>query len=67
MIADQSRRKAIMDAALNLAEELDVARIEFLRSVIRSAGRHAQQGVRPPLMSRYSAALRIAQDRGGGA
>jgi hypothetical protein len=38
VIADQSRRKAIIDAALNLAEELNIARIEFLRSVIRSAG-----------------------------
>jgi hypothetical protein len=27
-----------LDAALNLAEELNTARIEFLRSVIRSAG-----------------------------
>ena len=38
VIADQSRRKAIIDAALNLAEELNIARIEFSRSVIRSAG-----------------------------
>ncbi|MGO9030409.1 hypothetical protein [Mycobacterium sp.] len=38
VIADQSRRKTIIDAALNLAEELNTARIEFLRSVIRSAG-----------------------------
>ena len=28
----------IIDAALNLAEELNIARIEFLRSVIRGAG-----------------------------
>jgi hypothetical protein len=38
MIADQSRRKTIIDAALTMAEELNTARIEFLRSVIRSAG-----------------------------
>ncbi|AFM18010.1 hypothetical protein Mycch_3263 [Mycolicibacterium chubuense NBB4] len=36
--ADQSRRKTVIDAALELAEELMTARIEFLRSVVRSAG-----------------------------
>jgi len=35
---DESRRKTIIDAALDLTEELVTARIEFLRSVIRSAG-----------------------------
>ena len=35
VVADQSRRKT---AALDLAEELMTARIEFLRSVVRSAG-----------------------------
>ncbi len=37
-IPDQSRRKTVIDAALELAEELVTARIEFFRSVIRSAG-----------------------------
>lgn len=37
-ITDQSRRKTVVDAALDLAEELLTARIEFLRSVVRSAG-----------------------------
>jgi hypothetical protein len=38
VITDQSRRKTVIDAALDLAEELVTARIEFLRSVVRSAG-----------------------------
>jgi hypothetical protein len=38
VIADQSRRKTVIDAALDLAEELGTARIEFLRSVVRIAG-----------------------------
>lgn len=38
VIADQSRRKTVIDAALDLAEELVTARVEFLRSVVRSAG-----------------------------
>ena len=38
VIDDQSRRKTVIDAALNLVEELAAARIEFLRSVVRSAG-----------------------------
>ena len=38
VIDDQSRRKTVIDAALNLVEELVTARIEFLRSVVRSAG-----------------------------
>jgi hypothetical protein len=37
-LPDQSRRKAVLDAALDLTEELVTTRIEFLRSVIRSAG-----------------------------
>ena len=37
VLADGSRRKTVIDAALNLAEELLTTRIEFLRSVIRSA------------------------------
>jgi hypothetical protein len=36
-LADQSRRKTVVDAALDLAEELVTARIEFLRAVVRSA------------------------------
>lgn len=36
-LVDPSRRKAAIDAALDLAEELNAARIEFLRSVVRSA------------------------------
>ena len=38
VLADQSRRKTVIDAALDMAEELLTARIEFLRSVVRSAG-----------------------------
>lgn len=37
VLADRSRAKTVIDAALNLAEELMTARIEFLRSVVRSA------------------------------
>ncbi len=36
-LVDPAQRKAVTDAALDLAEELSVARIEFLRSVVRSA------------------------------
>jgi hypothetical protein len=35
-LVDPSRRNAVIDAALDLAEELSAARIEFLRSVVRS-------------------------------
>jgi len=38
VITDQSRRKTVIDAALDLAEELVTTRIEFLRSVVRRAG-----------------------------
>jgi hypothetical protein len=37
-VPDQSRRKTVVDAALDLAEELIATRIEFFRSVVRSAG-----------------------------
>ena len=37
-VPDQSRRKTVVDAALDLAEELTATRIEFFRSVVRSAG-----------------------------
>jgi len=39
VISDQARRKTVIDAALELAEELVTTRIEFLRSVVRSAGK----------------------------
>ncbi|ORV82596.1 hypothetical protein AWC11_23465 [Mycobacterium interjectum] len=38
VLPEQSRRKTVVDAALNLAEELGAARIEFFRSVVHSAG-----------------------------
>ena len=38
VLPEQSRRKTVVDAALDLAEELVTARIEFVRSVVRSAG-----------------------------
>jgi len=38
VLSEQSGRKTVIDAALDLAEELITTRIEFLRSVVRSAG-----------------------------
>lgn len=38
VLSDQSGRTTVIDAALDLAEELMAARIEFLRSVVRKAG-----------------------------
>lgn len=38
VLPEQSRRKTVVEAALNLAEELGTARIEFFRSVVHSAG-----------------------------
>ena len=38
VLPEQSRRKTLIEAALNLAEELGAARIEFFRSVVHSAG-----------------------------
>ena len=38
LLSDETRRKTVVDAALDLAEELSTGRIEFLRSVVRSAG-----------------------------
>jgi hypothetical protein len=38
VLVDPSRGKTVVDAALDLAEELNTARIEFLRAVVRSAG-----------------------------
>lgn len=37
VLPEQSRRKTVVDAALDLAEELTTARIEFFRSVVRNA------------------------------
>lgn len=37
-LADQSRRKTVIDASLNLAEELVTDQIEFFRSVMRNVG-----------------------------
>ena len=37
-VDDQSRRKTVIDAALNLAEELITTRIDLVRSIVRSAG-----------------------------
>lgn len=36
-LPDESRRKNVIDAALDLTEELVTGRIEFFRSVVRSA------------------------------
>ena len=36
-LGDPSRRKTIVDAALDLADSLVTTRLEFLRSVVRSA------------------------------
>ena len=38
VLPDQSRRKTVVDAALDLADELVTARMEFFRSVVRGAG-----------------------------
>ena len=38
VLPEQSRRKTVVDAALDLADELVTARMEFFRSVVRSAG-----------------------------
>lgn len=38
VVDGESRRKTVIDAALDLAEELLTTRIEFMRSVVRSAG-----------------------------
>lgn len=35
VLTDQTRRKTVTDAALELAEELITTRIEFLRGVVR--------------------------------
>ncbi|OBH27561.1 hypothetical protein A5692_24450 [Mycobacterium sp. E342] len=38
VLPEESRRKTVVDAALDLADELVTARIEFFRNVVRSAG-----------------------------
>ena len=38
VLPEQSRRKTVVDAALDMADELVTSRIEFFRSVVRSAG-----------------------------
>ncbi|OBH97658.1 hypothetical protein [Mycobacterium scrofulaceum] len=38
VLPEQSRRKTVVDAALDLTDELVTARMEFFRSVVRSAG-----------------------------
>jgi hypothetical protein len=37
-VPDEARRKNVIEAALDLTEELVTGRIEFVRSVVRSAG-----------------------------
>jgi hypothetical protein len=37
-VEGESQRKSVIDAALELAEELATTRIEFVRGVVRSAG-----------------------------
>ncbi|MDR3664086.1 MAG: hypothetical protein P4L86_27490 [Mycobacterium sp.] len=37
-VPDESRRKNVIEAALDLTEQLVTGRIEFVRSVVRSAG-----------------------------
>ncbi|MGZ4509765.1 MAG: hypothetical protein ACXVX1_01780 [Mycobacterium sp.] len=37
VLPEQSRRKAVVDAALDLADDVVTAQIEFFRSVVRSA------------------------------
>jgi hypothetical protein len=38
VLPEQSRRKTVVDAALDLADELVTARMEFFRNVVHSAG-----------------------------
>jgi hypothetical protein len=43
VVEGESRRKTVIDAALNLAEELITTRIEFMRGVVQSAGKVASK------------------------
>ena len=38
VLPEQSRRKTVVDAALDLADDLVTARMKFFRKVVRSAG-----------------------------
>ncbi len=38
VVDGESRRKSVIDAALEMAEELVTTQIEFMRDVVRSAG-----------------------------
>ena len=42
-VGGESRRKSVIDAALELAEELVTTQIEFMRGVVRSAGQVASK------------------------
>ncbi|BBX47397.1 hypothetical protein GCM10009641_15950 [Mycobacterium cookii] len=42
-VDEESRRKSVIDAALELAEELVTTQIEFFRDVVRSAGQAASK------------------------
>lgn len=42
-VEEESRRKTVVDAALKLTEELVTTQIEFIRSVVRSAGEAASK------------------------
>lgn len=42
-VEEESRRKTVIDAALKLTEELVTTQIEFIRSVVRSAGAAASK------------------------
>jgi hypothetical protein len=42
-VEGESRRKTVVDAALKLTEELVTTQIEFIRSVVRSAGEAAHK------------------------
>ncbi|MBS4730739.1 hypothetical protein MSM1_21305 [Mycobacterium sp. SM1] len=44
VVAEEGRRKKVVDAALDLAEELVKAHLEFLRSVVRSVGQTLGNG-----------------------
>jgi len=43
VLPEESRRKTVVDAALDLADELVTARMEFFRNVVRSAGEAASK------------------------
>ena len=51
-LVDASRRKTIVDAALDLADSLVTTRLEFLRSVVRSASATVSSSRAPPRSKR---------------